>query len=983
MPSPRHNRVLAPRLRICRRLPFAFRLVPAACCLLPLAFCLLASALPSHAAAADRWHTFTAANGLAGNIVQAIWESPDGAIWFGTENGASRYDGRTWATFAEGDGLIDSNVWAISGDDQSVWFATSRGLSRLRDGAWLSYGLADGLPGIDVRAVLVAADGTVWVGTFGRGIARLRPGAARWESVDVLSRPGPQGPFVQAIWQAPGGDLWFATNGIGALRLRGGSFELFSFRLGNRNTVWSVGAAPAGDTIYLGTFVGLAQIDGAGQARVFDDMVQGVPLSATEILAVAGDRSGGLWLGTRAQGVLHRDAAGWSRIAGPDQISRSYVQTILADRAGRLWFGTRGGGVSLRDPRPLGAAELRPGLQIAAALDGSPLTLSDAPLPAAANDLLFRFTLPLDWVPPDAISFRYRLTRSSEAPGAWRSAQAAPRTPVRAASTPFIDLGPGRYTLAIVAEVAGVSGAESQVQFTIASAPPALDPPTLTAERQPIEAGLSLPQDLLAGSRRVDLALTAADDADRPADLRYEYRLGPDAPWQPAPGGRATLELATGTYQIAARVIDAEGHPSPPTTLRVVVPAPLWPTVLLALLVVLVPSVASGVAGALAYRRWARRQALLRAVRGFHIPYDVGPLITAPDRYIGRGSVIDTIVGKIAQNSFYIYGEKRIGKTSLLLQVRDRLAQRDLIHAGPQVLPVFRNIQDLSQEQFWLYLMRSVAGAMALTPRPDRLQGPIEHLSGGAGAYGPYPLSPSSAAQERNSLLACLGQPAAYDDLDAEDDLQRMVGRCAQPTLIVLLLDEIDTLERYDPAVRQRFRAFCQHAQAHLRVVVAGVRPPAAEPGDTSPWYNIFERVTLGPLSEPEARRLIRAYNQNPYAYTAAAEEAILRAGARKPFDTQWLCSEAVRAMLAERRGGVRHEHAERAVRVVLEARADEYAAAWRLLAPLQQAALRQGPATLEPTIAARLLSEGLIAPAPEGGYRAVGLWAIWIGLIV
>lgn len=254
--------------------------------------CLLLLAPPTPAAqATERWHAFTATHGLAGNIVQALWEDPAGRMWFGTENGVSRYDGRSWASFDEGDGLIDSNVWSISGSGDTVWLATSRGISRLRDGAWRSYGMADGLPGEDVRAVLVASDGTVWAGLFGRGIARLAPGAERWE-VFPLAQTEPQGAFVQAIWQAPSGDLWFSVSGAGAFRLRAATFERFTFRLGNRNTVWSFGTIPGAPDVYLGTFLGLARIGADDTVTLVDDLVQGIPLTTTEILAVAGDERG-------------------------------------------------------------------------------------------------------------------------------------------------------------------------------------------------------------------------------------------------------------------------------------------------------------------------------------------------------------------------------------------------------------------------------------------------------------------------------------------------------------------------------------------------------------------------------------------------------------------------------------------------------------------------------------------------------------------
>jgi ligand-binding sensor domain-containing protein len=64
-------------------------------------------------AAQAEWQTFTVADGLAHNIIQAILEDSNGNLWFGTRSGVSRYDGTNWTRYTTKDGLANDYVRAI------------------------------------------------------------------------------------------------------------------------------------------------------------------------------------------------------------------------------------------------------------------------------------------------------------------------------------------------------------------------------------------------------------------------------------------------------------------------------------------------------------------------------------------------------------------------------------------------------------------------------------------------------------------------------------------------------------------------------------------------------------------------------------------------------------------------------------------------------------------------------------------------------
>jgi len=76
-------------------------------------------------------------------------------LWFGTADGVSRFDGQTWTTYTEEDGLADNSVYAIAVDaDGTLWFGTADGVSRFDGQTWTTYTEEDGLASNWVYAIL-------------------------------------------------------------------------------------------------------------------------------------------------------------------------------------------------------------------------------------------------------------------------------------------------------------------------------------------------------------------------------------------------------------------------------------------------------------------------------------------------------------------------------------------------------------------------------------------------------------------------------------------------------------------------------------------------------------------------------------------------------------------------------------------------------------------------------------------------------------
>ncbi|MGA8529450.1 MAG: two-component regulator propeller domain-containing protein, partial [Acidobacteriaceae bacterium] len=76
--------------------------------------------------------SWTSESGLPQNSVQAIAQTRDGYLWFGTQEGLTRFDGVHFVTYTRhnASGLTSSNIQALTASlDGSLWVGTDSGLS--------------------------------------------------------------------------------------------------------------------------------------------------------------------------------------------------------------------------------------------------------------------------------------------------------------------------------------------------------------------------------------------------------------------------------------------------------------------------------------------------------------------------------------------------------------------------------------------------------------------------------------------------------------------------------------------------------------------------------------------------------------------------------------------------------------------------------------------------------------------------------------
>lgn len=291
-------------------------------------------------------------DGLPENSVHAITQTADGYVWFGTEEGLTRFDGVRFVTYTihNAPGLHSNFIQTLAaGQDGTLWVGTDSGLSQFhpsvtaaRGGTFSVLTARDGLTDNNITALCEDREGALWVGTA-LGLNRIVNGRVEnWTSGHGLADAA-----VRAIAIDSGGTLWVGTEN-GLSRFVDGHFVTFTTKEGlTDNKVTALAASPDG-SLWIGTMGhGVAQMI---QGRI---VVPRVKMPWPEVAGLVVDRDGVLWIAFDHHGLgrlygSQLDLYGVARGLPSDLCTRA----IFEDREGSLWVGMLdSGAVQLRDGR--------------------------------------------------------------------------------------------------------------------------------------------------------------------------------------------------------------------------------------------------------------------------------------------------------------------------------------------------------------------------------------------------------------------------------------------------------------------------------------------------------------------------------------------------------------------------------------------------------------------------------------------------------
>jgi len=282
--------------------------------------------------------TWTSQNGLPGEAVYQILQTPDGYLWLRTSVGLVRFDGVRFVLvdLTVAGRAINEPVKAIcKGADGGLLVRTISHTLLYIDGAFTDYRPPVPLPDGEIRLLFETHDHEVLIGSddFLYAIQDGTPKVIRENTGWIRS-------FLEddknEVWVGGSSDFYVYRNA-----------QLLPFRTNLGNLAISAILQDSSRGMYVGTLDGLYRMDHGSS------VLQPVARNAfhDEVTSLLRDREGNLWIGMTASGLVRISDGKATSFKSVDGLSDSMVLSLYEDSEGSLWVGTASGLDRFRDTK--------------------------------------------------------------------------------------------------------------------------------------------------------------------------------------------------------------------------------------------------------------------------------------------------------------------------------------------------------------------------------------------------------------------------------------------------------------------------------------------------------------------------------------------------------------------------------------------------------------------------------------------------------
>lgn len=303
--------------------------------------------------------TSTWNSGITGNRVYNVCSAPDGAVWFATDTGLSRFDGEKWTSWTTRDGLISYRIGSVAVDSRGrVWVMyheeERKGVSVLDNGTITSYTTSDGLRSDIVTAAAPDGD-AVWFCT-GRGLCRFD--GSSWTNYPANDRL--LSSTINDIAEDPAGTIWFATN-RGLSRYDGAEWRTYTVDDGLPADVVKTVAAGNDGRIWVVSDSTLVEFNGrtfiphpvekTGQAAFFRQQIAGIAVDTHNRVTTNLISLGDVTADAPSTALFRFSSTGWETFPSHARYYSKGNHPVAAGEDDTIWAGSYDGLIRQTDPQ--------------------------------------------------------------------------------------------------------------------------------------------------------------------------------------------------------------------------------------------------------------------------------------------------------------------------------------------------------------------------------------------------------------------------------------------------------------------------------------------------------------------------------------------------------------------------------------------------------------------------------------------------------
>ncbi|MFN8114762.1 MAG: two-component regulator propeller domain-containing protein [Bacteroidia bacterium] len=286
---------------------------------------------------------YSTEQGLPQSQVLTIYQDYKGYIWFGTNGGGvGKYDGNTFSTISENEGLINNVVYSITENNKKeLLLGTMKGLCVYNGITFKNYNEKQGLKNSYIFK-LQKDDNRTWIGTMA-GVYIFEDGKIKSFNKDTILNNS----SIYSIFIDYNKNIWFGTIQNGVIFFDKKTNEIKRFDTSNgllNNLIFSISQVGNGD-ILIGTQTGLNTIDAQFKVKELTAIPTNTNLAISSLLQ---NSESEFYYGTHAEGVNKFDLKTNTRNAKYNfynGLTKNPIQCLFKDRENNLWIGTDGSGV--------------------------------------------------------------------------------------------------------------------------------------------------------------------------------------------------------------------------------------------------------------------------------------------------------------------------------------------------------------------------------------------------------------------------------------------------------------------------------------------------------------------------------------------------------------------------------------------------------------------------------------------------------------